>query len=194
MYRVWAPWDAAGVRSDLKALLTSGRVTPATHPRAIDLGCGTGANVVFLAEQGYRPVGVDFSSVALRKAAARAHGASVADRCLFIEADLTAPVIRGQETPFDLVLDFGTLDDLSPAGRHSMAALIKRLARPGSLFLFFCFYGNPADLPRFSLSVPSRFTPLIRPGEEYELFGDAFDIEMYSPPSGSTATFLMTRR
>ena len=53
MYRVWAPWDAVGVRDDLRHLLESGRVTPQSHPRAVDLGCGTGANAVYLAEHGF---------------------------------------------------------------------------------------------------------------------------------------------
>jgi SAM-dependent methyltransferase len=61
MYRWWAPWDAVGVRPELRHLLADVTVSPDTHPRAIDLGCGTGANVVYLAEQGFRPTGVDFS-------------------------------------------------------------------------------------------------------------------------------------
>ena len=77
MYRVWAPWDAVGVRDDLRELLDSGRVTPHSHPRAVDLGCGTGANAVYLAEHGFEVVGVDFSPVALAKAEARAAEAGV---------------------------------------------------------------------------------------------------------------------
>jgi hypothetical protein len=45
MYRSWAPWDRVGVRPQLRRLVEAGEVTPGTHPRAIDLGCGTGANV-----------------------------------------------------------------------------------------------------------------------------------------------------
>ena len=87
----WAPWDAVGVRDELLALLATGEVTPVTHPRAIDLGCGTGANVVELAGRGFDTTGVDFSAVALRKAEARARAAGVDERCRFLEVDLTAP-------------------------------------------------------------------------------------------------------
>ena len=194
MYRVWAPWDAAGVREDLVALLGSGRVDPASHPRAVDLGCGTGANVVHLAQRGHDAVGVDFSPVALRKARERARSAGVGDRCTFVRGDLTRESIPGAEGPFDLLLDFGTLDDLDPEGRRAMAATVRRLSRPGSVFLFWCFYGDPDDLPRFSLKVPNRITPLIHPGEEVLLFGDSFDIEQFTEPAGSTACFVMTRR
>ena len=37
--------------------------------RALDLACGEGRNAIWLAEQGWRAKGVDFSDVALRKAA-----------------------------------------------------------------------------------------------------------------------------
>ena len=53
MYRFWAPWDAAGVRDDLRAFLDEQGISPAQYPRAVDLGCGSGANVVHLASIGF---------------------------------------------------------------------------------------------------------------------------------------------
>jgi ubiquinone/menaquinone biosynthesis C-methylase UbiE len=194
MYRLWAPWDAVGLRKELVRLLDTGKMPPTSHPRVVDLGCGTGANVVHLAQCGYRPVGVDFSTVALRKARERASDAGVADRCRFVQGDLTATTIPGVDELFDLLLDFGTLDDLDSDGRHAMAATVKRLSKPGAVFVLWCFYGDRDLLPRFSLTGPSRVTPLIAPGEERELFGGFFDIELFSPASGRTAAFLMTRR
>lgn len=190
MYRSWAPWDAVGVRPDLRRLVDSGRVTSRSHPRAVDLGCGTGANVVYLAQQGFASTGVDFSRVALSKAQTRADRADV--RCQFVNGDLTAPEIPGVTGPFDLVLDFGTLDDFAPAGRVAMAATIRRLTAAGSLVVFWCFYADPADLPRFSFTGPSRAVPVIRPGEEFELFGADFDIDQYSRDD-RTACFLLSR-
>ena len=190
MYRIWAPWDAVGVREDLRDLLDSGRATPHSHPRAIDLGCGTGANAVYLAEHGFSVVGVDYSTVALAKATARATEAGV--ECRLVAADLTADLSE-LDGPFDLVLDFGTLDDLAPEGRRAMADNVRRLTRAGSLFLFWCFYADPASLPRFSVTGPSRAVPVIEPGEEHDLFGDAFTIEQLSH-GDRTACFLLTRR
>ncbi len=189
MYRSWAPWDAVGVREDLRNLLESGRVTPESHPRAVDLGCGTGANAVYLAERGFAVVGVDFSPVALAKARTRAERAGV--DCRFVAGDLTADL--AELGTFDLVLDFGTLDDLDPAGRRAMADNIGRLTTSGSLVIFWCFYADPAALPRFSVTGPSRAVPVIHPGEEQDLFGDAFAIEMLTRDD-RTACFLLTRR
>ena len=190
MYRVWAPWDAVGVRDDLRELLDSGRVTAHSHPRAVDLGCGTGANAVYLAEHGFAVVGVDFSPVALAKARARATEAGV--ECRFVPADLTADLSE-LDGPFDLVLDFGTLDDLGPRGSPGDGRQRATADRAGSLFLFWCFFADPADLPRFSVTGPSRAVPVIEPGEEHDLFGDAFSIEQLSR-GDRTACFLLTRR
>lgn len=190
-YRIWAPWDFVGVRADLRTLLTCGRVSAATHPRAVDLGCGTGANVVHLATTGYAATGVDFSRVALDKARARA--AKAATGCQFLEGDLTSPTLLRDADPFDLVLDFGTLDDLPGDGRRAMAANVGRLTRPGGLFLFWCFYADPATLPPFSFTGPSRVVPIIRPGEEHALFDEWFAIEEFSSGDRS-ACFLLTRR
>ena len=194
MYRYWAPWDRVGVRDDLVALLATGRVEPETHPRSIDLGCGTGANVVYLAQRGFQSFGVDFSPVALRKGAERARKAGVGERCVFARGDLTADAIPGVEGPFDLLIDFGTLDDLGRVGRRAMASTIVRLSRPGSLFLLWCFFSELADLPKFSVSGPSRLAPGIQAGEALELFGNAFEIEPFSRPSPTTASFLLRRK
>ena len=195
MYRWWAPWDAVGVREELRQLLRSGALDVGEHPRAIDLGCGTGANVVYLAEQGFRATGVDFSQVALRKARARAVDAGVASRCRFVEADLTDDDALRDVGTFDLLLDFGTIDDLAVTARPAAARTVARLAHPGSRLLFWCFYARRDDLPVIDLHGPSKLTPAIEPGEETTLFGDAFDIEPFVDTGlPNTACFLLTRR
>jgi hypothetical protein len=112
-----------------------------------------------------------------------------------VEGDLTATAIAGAEGPFDLLIDFGTLDDLDPDGRLAMARLVARLARPGAAFVFWCFWARRTDLPRFSLTGPSRMIPVIEPGEEERLFGDSFTIERLPEPqpASHSACFLMTR-
>ena len=191
----WAPWDAVGVREELRALLATGEVTPATHPRALDLGCGTGANVVELATRGFETTGVDFSAVALHKAEERARAAGVDERCRFLEVDLTAAsLLPAVGAGYDLLLDFGTLDDLRPEGRARMAAHVARLARPGAVVLFWCFYGARQELPRISFHGPSRLTPTIEPGEEEQLFGEDFEIEDFARPHPHAACFLLHRR
>ena len=197
MYRWRAPWEM-GARAELMALVQAGRVTPErlAPGRAVDLGCGAGANAVFLALAGFDVVGVDFSSVALRKARRASIAANVAERVHLVRGDLTAPDLPGVDGPFDLLVDYGTLDDLSPIDRRAMAETIVRLARPGSIFVLYAFYAARADLPRFSLSGPSRIAPGLEPGEDVTLFGDAFEIERLPEPRPDqlTAAFVMRRR
>ncbi len=192
MYRVWAPWDAVGVRADLIDLLESGEVSPEEYPRAIDLGCGTGANVVHLAGGGFDAWGVDFSEIAIRKANQRASRAGVDAH--FVVADLTSDSISGVDAPFDLLIDFGTLDDLRGPNRRAMAQTITRLSRPGSKFLEFCFYGATEELPLFSFKGTSRMSH-IAPGEMEELFGADWTVETFADHERYRArTFLLTRQ
>jgi SAM-dependent methyltransferase len=190
-YRVGAPWDWIGVRQDLIKVLESGAVDPSRHPRSIDLGCGTGANAVYLAEQGFDSHGVDYSRVAIEKARQRAESSGVSVD--FREADLTAGSLPGLPGPFDFIVDFGTLDDLRGVNRLSMANLITSITKPGSRFLEWCFYGETEELPRFSFKGTSQMSH-IAPGELDELFGEAWTIETVSMnDEWRNACFLLTR-
>jgi SAM-dependent methyltransferase len=194
-YRLWAPWDVVGVRPELQRMVEDGALTPANHPDVIDLGCGSGANAVFLATHGFQVTAVDFSPAGLRKAERRAVQAGVAERCRFVEADLTAPdlsdLVGG---PFDLLIDASTIDDLTGSRRLAVAENVARLARPGALMLCWCNYATAEQLPRFSFTRPSRLVPVIEPGEEQRLFGEAFDIEILRPSDADFEACLLLRR
>ncbi len=62
-----------------------------TPARALDAGCGEGADAIWLAERGWRVTAVDLSGVALQRGAARAAqlGADVARRIDWLHEDLT---------------------------------------------------------------------------------------------------------
>jgi SAM-dependent methyltransferase len=164
----------------------------------VDLGCGTGANVLFLAERGWNALGVDFSAVAISKARRNAASTGVADRAAFVVGDVTAPELPGVDGPFDLVVVYNTLQDLLGEERRALATLVVRGSTvPGSLFLLWCYYQPVSELPSFSFNGPSRRFPfVVEPGEEDELFGEAFAIERLPAPAPESgkACFLMTRR
>ncbi|MEU5155723.1 methyltransferase domain-containing protein [Glycomyces sp. NPDC021274] len=56
--------------------------------RALDVGCGEGADAIWLARRGWQVTAVDLSAVALERAAAA--GADVSDRVTWTCGDLTA--------------------------------------------------------------------------------------------------------
>ena len=171
IYRFGAPWEL-GVRDELRKLVEDGRLVPEPGDTAIDLGCGTGANTVFLAEHGWTTTGVDFSPVATRKASERAARAGV--DITLVNGDLSAESLPGAEGPFDFLLDYGTLDDLQEPHRTRMSQLVTRLAAPGARFLLYCFFGRTEDLPR---PLRGRLSASIEEGEMEQKFGADWDIE-----------------
>jgi 2-polyprenyl-3-methyl-5-hydroxy-6-metoxy-1,4-benzoquinol methylase len=72
-------------------------LTPGT---ALDLGCGEGADAIWLAEQGWRVTAVDISETALDRAAARAMEAGIRDGIVWTRHDLSQSFPAGV---FDLV-------------------------------------------------------------------------------------------
>lgn len=203
LYRIGAArwqrgWDK-GVGPELVGLVESGRLTPSTLPpgRAVDLGCGTGGNALFLAEHGFDAVGVDFSRVAVEQAQRVAERLGLADRARFVVGDVTAERSPGADGPFDLVVAYNTLQDLWGRARPAMAATVRRLSRPGTVVVLWCYYGTKRELPLVSFRGPSWVAPfVVTPGEEVALFGDDFAMERLDEPAPETGTacFLLTRR
>ena len=84
-------WDRRYAGSELLWTAAANRFLVAeasglTPGRALDLACGEGRNAVWLAEQGWQVTGVDFSGVALAKAATLAAGRGV--EVEWVQADL----------------------------------------------------------------------------------------------------------
>jgi 2-polyprenyl-3-methyl-5-hydroxy-6-metoxy-1,4-benzoquinol methylase len=73
-------------------------LTPGT---ALDVGCGEGGDVVWLARQGWRVTGADFSANGLARAARHADEAAVADRTDWWQVDARTFAASGRL--YDLV-------------------------------------------------------------------------------------------
>jgi SAM-dependent methyltransferase len=125
-YRHGTPrWDSAEPHSELQTLL-AGRAPG----RALDLGCGTGADVLYLAQQGWDAVGVDFVPEAIETARRRASDGGLTAR--FVVGDVTRLRQEGVEGPFDLILDTGCFHGIAAALRDSYAAEVAAVAAPGA--------------------------------------------------------------
>jgi len=173
-------------------LLDSHRLTTsAVGPRALDVGCGTGADCRMLAGHGFDVVGVDFSEAALGLARAAGGGPR------YVQADLFALPPEVTDEPFDLIFDGGTIDDLPPTGQRKAAGIITSLARPGGVLVMWCFSVHREDAPWFSLSGPSRLGGMgIIPEQVDAIFGAHWDIEDLptAHPAERAACYWMTRR
>ena len=71
--------------------------------RALDLGCGEGADALWLAERGWTVTGLDISPTALARADQAARRAGLADRTDWVAADLADPATLAAIGPVDLV-------------------------------------------------------------------------------------------
>jgi SAM-dependent methyltransferase len=191
MYRysfVSIPCDV-GPRSALVKLVESGRVKPC---RAIDLGSGTASNAIFLAQHGFDVTGVDYSSAAIEMGWDRARQAGV--EVVFIQDDLTNH--KQTNGTYDLLVDYGTLDDIPPSRRDLYVENVLPLSHPGSLFLLYCFEWEPRWWVRL---IARRLGVAMIPGEIDLLLGKFFEIEVFSkmeskPQYGLTwVVYLMTR-
>ena len=94
------PWH----REQPPALLERAIARRTARGRALDLGCGQGVHAVYLAQQGFSVVGIDFVAAAVAAARTRAEQAGV-------EGDLLECDVVDYEAPsaFDVVLDSGCL-------------------------------------------------------------------------------------
>jgi SAM-dependent methyltransferase len=125
----------------------------------LEIGCGTGARAIALAERGARVTGVDISPVAVRKARRRAERRGVADRVAFRR--MNAATIGDTDERFDLVCATGVLHHV-PLGRALPG--IARVLRPDGRALFVEPLGhNPA------INLYRRRTPSIRTADERPL-------------------------
>jgi len=163
------PWDS-GPRAELIDLVESGRIKPC---RAIDLGCGTGSNAIFLAQHGFEVTGVDFAPGAIEKAVAKRDAAGIDVE--FVVGDLTN--LRGVRGPFAFALDYGVLDDLTHKDRAKYLDTLLELTVPGSQYLLWCFEWAP----RWWEKPWHQFMSLV-PGEAVARFSKHFEIERVAGP------------
>lgn len=122
------PWDLDRPDPHLQAVLEAYPVTPG---HALDIGCGTGQNLVWLAQQGFEVVGLDVSPTAIAQARAVTDAAGVT--CVLAVANiLTDPVPGG---PFDFVCDRGVMHLFdAPERRARFAEQVAASLKPGGLW------------------------------------------------------------
>lgn len=132
--------------------------------RAIDIGCGTGTNVVTLARADWQVTGIDFAPRAIKLARQKVDQAG-------IQADLwvkDATKLDGIDGLFDFAFDLGCFHVIPSDGKNKYLEQLNRILAPNGFWLMYGFlkpetaHAAPglgeADLRRIS----SRFTLLSR--------------------------------
>jgi len=178
LYRVgFAPWDTDRVPAELAALVEGENSLPVG--RAVDIGCGTGTQAVYLARHGWQVTGLDAVPLALERARGRAEAAGV--DVTWIQGDVARLEELGIEPGVRLFLDRGCYHGLPQHARAGYAAGIGALAAPGATFLLLSF------APNRRLGGPSGADE----AELRERFGDRWELaettEDTSPLAGPMA-------
>ena len=128
-------WDHASPSTELVGYILGARL-PA-RARVLDLGCGAGADAIFLAQQNYEAHGLDFSAQALGLAEQRARDCGVVVQWHECSA-LSTPFDAGY---FDFITDRGCCHHIGGELRRQYAAEVAQNPQAGGRAFF-------AGLPR----------------------------------------------
>ncbi len=126
------PFFGAGPDENLAEWIEGGRLQPA---EALDIGCGNGRNLLYLARNGFAATGVDVSEPAIAWARERATACREPVRlvCGSIFDNTPAPRSLG------LIYDSGCFHHLAPHQRRPYAELVAAALRPQAHFGLVCF-------------------------------------------------------
>jgi len=124
-------WDTGIVPPEVEAFVGS-------HPpgRALDLGCGTGTNLFYLAQHGWQVVGIDFSRLAVQAACKRLRAAG-------LMADVRVDDVTrltGVQDEYNYILDIGCYHQLNQDGRKAYQMNLNRLLAPGGVWMIYGHY------------------------------------------------------
>jgi len=180
------PWDSGVPSKELIRVLDAEKINAC---RAVELGCGTGTNSIYLASRGFDVTGLDCSATALEQARNKAAGAGAKVR--FLEADLCR--FKLDLEPFDFIFDRGCYHSVRRIDIAGFLKTLKRLSKPGTRYLVLTGNANEkGDGP------PRVHEHEIRIDLEslFEIhFIREFRFEVPDPPQGFLAwSCFMTRR
>jgi cyclopropane fatty-acyl-phospholipid synthase-like methyltransferase len=125
------PWDTNQTPPEVLAFING-----KSPGRALDLGCGTGTNVITLVQHGWQATGVDYIPKAIHTARIKAKKLSInAD---FHLSDVTR--LDGINGQYDLILDIGCYQSLSRGKKTIYHQVIRDRLAPGGYYMIYLFF------------------------------------------------------
>jgi len=131
VYRGIPPWDIGRPQKEIIRLEETGEI----KGDVLDVGCGTGENVLFLAERGHTVWGADFAPRAILKAKAKAKKRGL--KAVFLIQD--ALKLQNLMKQFDTVIDCGLFHTLSDAERPIFERSLESVLKRGGTYFMLCF-------------------------------------------------------
>ncbi len=175
-YQNQPPWEAGHAQ---RALV---QIAPRLHGSILDVGCGTGDNAIYFAQQGHEVYGIDFVPEVIAQARSKAQELGSCAR--FLVQDVLA--LEPLPMQFDNVIDCGLLHVLSDPDRRKYVASLASVLKPGGCLYLMCFSDKepPGAGPR-----------RISPAELRELFDTPWqlrsidDVQFETAPHVPPGTF-----
>lgn len=177
-----SPWDTGITPPEVTEAFEAGDVPPGP---ALDLGCGTGTNVIYMAKQGRQATGLDFVPEAIAKAKRKAEQAGVSQLTDFRVADVTR--LAEMDLPRGgFALDMGCFHGLGEEGQHRYAEALAGILIPGGRYMLYVL--NPRTQAGITFGV--------LPDTVESVFAPWFDIlrEEQSAAIGGSTWFWMQRK
>ena len=172
------PWDTGKHDFNLSEIVTKRHIQPC---KALEVGCGTGSNVIWLSLQGFSVTAVDITEIAIQLAIKKASEAGV--KCKFYVRDFMKQKIVG--APFGFVFDRGCFHSFDSSIERSEYAKITHsyLKKDG---LWLTLVGS-ADEPYRDPGPPQRsardITKAVEPYfQVLSLYASHLDSNMQKPP------------
>ncbi len=127
------PWHSESPPAYLKTFFEDHLSQP---DKILELGCGTGNYIMYLASKGFTSVGADFSESALKIARDLSQKKKLS--CTFVQEDVTED-ITSLKDQFDFIYDWELLHHIYPKNRVRYIKNVKKLLNPGGIYLSVCF-------------------------------------------------------
>lgn len=162
------PWDSGITPPEVVSFVDSNK----SSGRALDLGCGTGTNSIYLAQHGWTVVGLDFSPKAIATAREKSKRARLTID--FRVADVSRIDSLGFTEPFDFALDIGCMHALGAEAQKRYIDHLARLTHTGSIFMLYAFSPHPAKKAEHLIKLRNVG---ITPEQVIELFRPYFTLD-----------------
>jgi SAM-dependent methyltransferase len=137
-WRHLTPWDTNITPPELVRVVEGDGPERLAAGRALDLGCGTGTNTLYLARHGWDATGIDFAAPAIIRAQRKAAQAGqISGAMRFLQGDVTRLEALDLRPGYQLVFDLGCFHGVAPQGRPQYTSGIARLAAPGARLMIY---------------------------------------------------------
>ena len=137
------PWDTGVSPPELLDFIQNHK-----PGRAIDIGCGTGTNVITLTNAGWEVTGVDFAPRAIKLA--RQKASRIGIQAKFLIRDATK--LQGISGPFDFAFDLGCFHSIPQNGKKKYLEQLDRVLAPGGFWLLYGFLNADTHQTRSGLT------------------------------------------